>query len=98
MNEVGGERVRVAFIGCGSHSSKTLQPNAHQVPEIEVVVALAGRLAFLDPGARRRIVVPHGDGRRRLRGHVELYGLCRIRVDTGPGTEIRLTPDRLAPV
>ena len=37
MNEVGGERVRLAFIGCGSHSSKTLQPNAHGVAEIELV-------------------------------------------------------------
>ena len=37
MIETDSVRVRLAFIGCGSHSSRTLQPNAHLVDEIELV-------------------------------------------------------------
>jgi len=31
------KKLRLAFIGCGSHSSRTLQPNAHLVEEIDMV-------------------------------------------------------------
>ena len=37
MSAEQSERIRLGFIGCGGHSSATLQPNAHLVEEIDVV-------------------------------------------------------------
>jgi len=37
MSTQGDEKLRLAFIGCGGHSSRTLQPNVHLVEEIELV-------------------------------------------------------------
>jgi len=35
--ETMADRLRLGFIGCGSHSSRTLQPNARLVDQIELV-------------------------------------------------------------
>ena len=30
------KQIRLAFVGCGGHSSGTLMPNAHMVKEIQI--------------------------------------------------------------
>jgi len=37
MSEQETRQVRIGFIGCGGHSSRTLQPNAHLAEEVELV-------------------------------------------------------------
>ena len=61
------ERVRLAFVGCGAHSSKTLQPNARMVEQIDLIA-----MCDLDDAKARRAAgrwgaLPYTDYGRMLK-------------------------------
>ena len=80
------ERIKLGFIGCGAHSSKSLQPNVPVIDEIDFVA-----VADLDEGrakksAERYGVKPYTDFKEMISRSFQRYPvrIKSLQIDGGP--------------